>query len=127
MGASILESARTLKPWIYQARLRLQNGEYCWFEAHSEPERQGDGSTLWYGQFHDIQQYKLLEQNLRDSEAEFAFQAGFQNLVARLSTEFINLGFGTIDECIDELLKSIGDFSGSTGHISIPFLMTIPS
>ncbi|PHQ25923.1 GGDEF domain-containing protein [Marinobacter guineae] len=107
---SIQESARTLKPWRYRARLKLKTGNYEWFEAHSEPERQPDGSTIWYGQFHNIQHYKELEQSLRDSEAEFSFQAGFQKLIARLSTEFINLGFGTIDQCIDELLTSIGEF-----------------
>lgn len=110
VGESIRESARTLGPWYYRARLRLQSGEYEWFEAHSEPERQTDGSTVWYGHFHNIQHYKKLEQSLRESEAEFSFQAGFQRLIARLSTEFINLGFGTIDECIDELLTSIGHF-----------------
>jgi hypothetical protein len=31
-------------------------------------------------------------------------------VIARLSTEFISLGFGNVDQCIDELLKSIGDF-----------------
>lgn len=108
--ASFLESARTLEPWQYRARLLVQDDGYQWFEALSRPERQADGSTVWYGQFHNVQHYKLLEQELRASEAEFSFQAGFQRLVARLSTEFINLGFGTIDECIDELLKSVGEF-----------------
>ena len=108
--ASIRASADTLGPWRYRARLRLQNGDYEWFEVNSEPERQSDGSTFWYGQFHNIQHYKNLEQSLRESEAEFSFQAGFQRLIARLSTEFINLGFGTIDQCIDELLRSIGLF-----------------
>lgn len=107
---SIVESALTLKPWQYRARLRLRDGSYQWFEAHSRPERQPDGSTVWYGQFHNIQHYKELEQELRESEAEYSFQAGFQRLVARLSTEFITLGFGTIDECIAELLESVGDF-----------------
>ncbi|WP_372994923.1 diguanylate cyclase [Marinobacter sp.] len=107
---SIRASADTLRTWSYRARLKLQNGDYEWFEVNAEPERQLDGSTLWYGQFHNIQHYKNLEQSLRESEAEFSFQAGFQRLIARLSTEFINLGFGTIDQCIDELLKSIGEF-----------------
>ncbi|SNC60476.1 diguanylate cyclase (GGDEF) domain-containing protein [Marinobacter sp. es.048] len=107
---SIAESALKLTPWRYRGRLRLRNGEYEWFEVQSEPERQSDGSTIWYGQFHNIQHYKNLEQSLRESEAEFSFQAGFQRLIARLSTEFINLGFGTIDQCIDELLRSIGVF-----------------
>ncbi|MBW7472045.1 diguanylate cyclase [Marinobacter sp. M216] len=107
---SIFESARTLEPWQYRARLRLQDGSYQWYEAHSRPERQADGSTLWYGQFHNIQHYKELEQELRDSEAEYSFQAGFQKLVARLSAQFINVGFGTIDDCISELLESVGVF-----------------
>lgn len=110
LEASILESAHTLEPWQYQARLRLKDDGYQWFEALSRPERQPDGSTLWYGQFHNVQHYKVLEQELRASESEFSFQAGFQRLVARLSTEFINLGFGTIDECIAELLESVGVF-----------------
>ena len=107
---SIRASADTLSTWSYRARLRLENGGYEWFEVNAEPERQPDGGTLWYGQFHNIQHYKDLEQSLRESEAEFSFQAGFQRLIARLSTEFINLGFGTIDQCIDELLRSIGMF-----------------
>ncbi|TGN38804.1 diguanylate cyclase [Marinobacter confluentis] len=107
---TIQDSAQTLVPWRYRARLKLINGEYQWFEVHARPERQPDGSTVFYGQFHNIQHYKDLEQNLRESEAEFSFQAGFQKLMARLSTEFINLGFGTIDQCIEEVLKSIGEF-----------------
>lgn len=108
--ASIQQSAATLEPWRYRARLRLADGHYQWFEAHAVPERQADGSTLWFGQFHNIQHYKDLEHSLRESEAEFSFQAGFQRLIARLSTEFINLAFGTIDQCIEELLQSIGEF-----------------
>lgn len=107
---SIIESAKSLTPWCYRARLKMTEGGYQWFESRSVPERQPDGSTMWYGQFHNIQHYKELEATLRDSEAESQFQAGFQKLIARLSTEFINLGFGTIDECIHELLTSISDF-----------------
>ncbi|WP_286221521.1 sensor domain-containing diguanylate cyclase [Marinobacter apostichopi] len=107
---SIRESARTLGPFQCRARLHLIDNGYQWFEELSHPIREPDGSTLWYGQFYNIQHYKELEQELRESESEYSFQAGFQRLVARLSTEFINLGFGTIDECIDELLKSVGEF-----------------
>lgn len=112
VGESIQASARDLTTWKHGARLRLTSGEYQWFEGHSIPERQSDGSTLWYGQFHNIQQYKELEQTLRESEAEHSYQAGFQKLIADLSKEFINLHFGTIDECINELLKKIGQFFG---------------
>lgn len=110
VGESIQVSARNLTTWEHCARLKLTTGEYQWFEGHSEPERLSDGSTLWYGQFHNIQQYKELEQVLRESETEHSYQAGFQKLIADLSKEFINLQFGTIDECIRELLKTMGQF-----------------
>lgn len=110
VSASIAGSAMALTPWWYQARLRVKAGHFEWFEAHSKPERQADGSTIWYGQIHNIQHYKNLERTFRESEAEFAFQATFQKLIARLSTEFITLGFGAIDESILELLKAIGGF-----------------
>ncbi|MGO1462307.1 MAG: sensor domain-containing diguanylate cyclase [Marinobacter sp.] len=108
--ASIAESAAALTPWLCQARLQTKAGFYEWFEAHSKPERQADGSTVWYGQIHSIQHYKGLESTLRENEAEAAFQADFQKLIAKQSTAFITLGFGGIDEGISELLKVIGTF-----------------
>lgn len=108
--ASIEASLRALTLWRCQARVRVNAGHYEWFEAHAAPERQMDGSTVWYGQFHNIQHYKELEHSLREREAESAFQADFQKVISRLSTQFINHAFGTIDECICELLKAIGEF-----------------
>eukprot|EP00163_Fabomonas_tropica_P018439 TRINITY_DN32761_c0_g1_i1.p1 TRINITY_DN32761_c0_g1~~TRINITY_DN32761_c0_g1_i1.p1 ORF type:complete len:497 (+),score=67.92 TRINITY_DN32761_c0_g1_i1:1986-3476(+) len=110
LGQSILDSAQSLTPWQCSARLRLANGDYAWYEGFSRPERQADGSLLWYGQFHNIQHYKELEQELRASEAEYSFQAGFQNLVARLSRNFIQPGPKTMDDCIDELLNDVGEY-----------------
>lgn len=108
--ASIAESATALTAWRYQARLKLKTGHFEWFEAHSSPERLADDSTVWYGQVYNIQHYKDLERTFRESEAESAFHAAFQRVIARLSTEFINLGFGAIDESIRELLKEVGGF-----------------
>jgi len=110
VSASIDGSVKTLEPWRYQARLKVVAGHYEWFEVHAMPERQADGSTAWYGQFYSIQHYKELEFTLREREAESAFQADFQKVIASLSTEFINLSFGTIDQCISELLRTIGSF-----------------
>lgn len=113
LGESIAESVQSLEPWRCRARLQVVDGSYIWFEGFSQPERQADGSTLWYGQFHNIQQYKELEQELRDSEAEYSFQARFQSLVARLSKEFIHAGGKTIDDCIDQFLSEVGEFFGA--------------
>lgn len=110
VAASIEESAKKLTPWQHQARMRLASGDYHWFESDSVPERQADGSVLWYGQFNDIQPFKDLEFVLRESEAEFSFQAGFQKLIARLSSDFITRGFGNIDQSINLVLEAIGRF-----------------
>jgi hypothetical protein len=91
------------EPW----RLRYNTGNHKTLCSVTDI---ADGSTVWYGQFYNIQHYKDLEQTLRESRSEFSFQAGFQKLIAYLSTEFINLGFGSIDQCINELLKSISEF-----------------
>jgi diguanylate cyclase (GGDEF)-like protein len=112
VAASIEESARKFTPWQHQARMRLASGDYHWFESDSVPELQADGSVLWYGQFNDIQPFKDLEFSLRESEAEFSFQAGFQRLIARLSSDFINRGFGNIDQSVNEVLGAIGGFFG---------------
>ena len=107
---SILLSANTMSPWCYRARVRGKDGEVQWYEATSMPEEQPDGSTIWYGQFINIEHYKALERSLRMSEEEASYQARFQKMIAALSAHFIHLGFGTIDECIDDLLKAIGRF-----------------
>lgn len=107
---SIQVSARDLSPWRYQARLRLKNGIYHWFEAQSVPRRQEDGSTLWFGQFTDIQAHKELEADLRDREAESAYQLQFHKLLASLSSDFLNSAIGDVDQEIDRFLARIGEF-----------------
>lgn len=107
---SVAVSALELALWSCQARLKVRAGHYEWFEARAMPERQADGSTIWFSQFHNIQRYKRLEHSLREREAESAFQANFQKLMAKLSTDFINLSFGALDQSITGLLGAIGRF-----------------
>lgn len=108
--ASIEDAVLALAPWRYQARLRVKAGHFEWFEAYSTPARQADGSTLWHGEIHNIQHCKDLERRFSEGETESTFQAAFQKLILRLSTEFINLGFGSIDDGILKLLQTIGEF-----------------
>ena len=55
LNQSILSSWKAMTPWSHQVRFMRKDGEYEWFEGHSKPERQADGSTVWYGRFHSIQ------------------------------------------------------------------------
>lgn len=107
---SIDESARTLRPWQFQARMCLRDGRYQWFEGHSLPQRLDDGSTLWFGQFTSIQSHKELELGLRASEAEADYQMRFHRLLADLSSDFMNAPIGDIDLEIERCLARVADF-----------------
>ncbi|WP_443190850.1 diguanylate cyclase [Pseudomonas indica] len=62
---SILRSARDLTPWREDYRLLLPRQGLRWVRGESVPERQPDGSTLWYGYISDITGLKLVEEELR--------------------------------------------------------------
>ena len=62
---SILQSAESLQPWNMQFRLWSNIGQYRWHEAKSIPERRQDGSILWHGYMHDIQEMKDIEEKIR--------------------------------------------------------------
>lgn len=71
LTASIRASREEMGPWRCEVRMRTSAGGYRWFEGYSTPEKQPDGSILWYGQFTDIQRHKELEAALRASETQF--------------------------------------------------------
>jgi len=58
---SINESARTLLPWRIEFRLRHPTKGLFWVESQATPERETDGSTLWYGFMSDISERKRTE------------------------------------------------------------------
>lgn len=68
---SIRESARKLTPWNNEYRvLHPVKGE-IWLEGRSIPERQPDGSIIWYGFHHDVTARKRAEELLRISRNKF--------------------------------------------------------
>lgn len=69
--ASIMTSARELKPWRHEYRLRFEDGEIRWLLGQAMPERELDGTVLWNGLISDITARKQSEERLRDSEARF--------------------------------------------------------
>jgi diguanylate cyclase (GGDEF)-like protein len=62
---SIALSAHNLSLWNTQFRLWSNSGQYRWHEAKSIPERNPDGSILWHGYMHDIQDLKDVEEKIR--------------------------------------------------------------
>lgn len=59
---SIEQSAKTLRPWRLEYRVRDENGQIRWLYGYSLPEREADGSTLWTGLITDITERKQNEE-----------------------------------------------------------------
>lgn len=68
---SFKESARTLSAWCGEFRLCHPVKGEVWIEGQSMPERQPDGSIVWYGFMHDVTERKRAERLLRAREQEF--------------------------------------------------------
>lgn len=58
---SINVSAQTLEPWGYEYRVVLPRKGERWLRGDAQPERLGDGSTLWHGFISDITDRKQAE------------------------------------------------------------------
>lgn len=68
---SFKESVLTLSEWRSDFRLHHPVKGEIWIEGHSMPERQPDGSTVWYGFMHDVTERKRAEKLLHVREQEF--------------------------------------------------------
>ncbi|UOA09440.1 PAS domain S-box protein [Methylobacter sp. S3L5C] len=62
--AVIQKSAQELSPFSHEYRIKHDDGEVRWLLGNSLPQRELDGSTLWYGFTTDITERKLLEEKL---------------------------------------------------------------
>lgn len=69
--ASIQKSAQDLTPWYYEYRIKFDDGTVRWLLSNSLPQRESDGSTLWYGFSTDITERKLNEIALQESENRY--------------------------------------------------------
>lgn len=61
VAASIQASARDLKLWRYEYRVKFENGDIRWLLGNAFPQRLEDNSTLWHGFISDITESKEVE------------------------------------------------------------------
>lgn len=74
---STVTSARTLKPWNCQFRVREKtDGQFKWVYGAAKPEQLESGDVVWYGYLTDITDQKKFEENLKSAreQAERASQ-----------------------------------------------------
>ena len=70
--ASIADSARSLQPWYFEYRVILPVKGLRWLAGQSRPEKNENGSVLWYGFISDISERKLAEDRLREVSERLA-------------------------------------------------------
>ncbi|WP_054465581.1 PAS domain S-box protein [Planktothricoides sp. SR001] len=64
---SIVDSATHLNPWHCEYRICHPDGRLLWAIGHATPQRELDGSTIWYGYIQDITAQKATDQALREN------------------------------------------------------------
>jgi PAS domain S-box-containing protein len=80
--ASNQQSAQTMTPWYREYRVHHRDGTERWVLGRAVPEREPDGSLVWYGFAADITERKKLEENLAHARDQ-ALEA------SRLKSEFL--------------------------------------
>jgi diguanylate cyclase (GGDEF)-like protein/PAS domain S-box-containing protein len=95
---SIKASALDLSPWKIEFRVNLPKQGLKWVEGDSIPEKQKDGSIIWYGSLRDITKQKryLL----------------FQETLAEISSNLLMINASNVDRRINDALEKIGLFFG---------------
>jgi PAS domain S-box-containing protein len=73
MQASILASAQSLQPWLWEWRIITPSGLLKWVRATAQPELQPNGDIIWDGLVMDISDRKtaelLLQQQAQQAQA----------------------------------------------------------
>jgi PAS domain S-box-containing protein len=63
-------SARSMKAWRGECRVRHPRRGLMWIELHAMPVREDDGDIVWHGFLHDITPHKQVEAEIRRLNAE---------------------------------------------------------
>lgn len=61
---SLKESAEKLKPWRYDYRVKYNDGTIRYLSGSALPQKEEDGSVIWYGFIHDITEKKQVEEKV---------------------------------------------------------------
>lgn len=101
--ASIEESAAALSLWQETFKVLLPEKGELWIQGTARPEKVVDGSIIWYGNFRDISEKKIQQQELE-------YQLRFQRALTSVSSDLLDLNSANLDRKINSVLEKIGYF-----------------
>lgn len=101
MRVSVMHSAQTLETWYCEWRIQTPSGRRKWLQAIGHPIRQSDDSVLWHTVILDVSDRKAVEQALK-------VQRDFNELIAKITSRFVDLSPVDLDTEIDQALQDIG-------------------
>ncbi len=105
MQASVLESARTLETWFYEWRIITPSGRLKWLQGTGKPTRKPNGEVFWGTVILDVSKRKAAEQALK-------VQRDFNELIAHITSRFVDLNPVHLDAEINRALQDIGEVTG---------------
>ncbi|NOT12140.1 MAG: PAS domain-containing protein [Methylococcaceae bacterium] len=68
LRTSIWSSARSLKQWQHEYRVKFDDGTIRWLFGNALPQSQEDGAVLWHGFISDVTERRLAERELKISQ-----------------------------------------------------------
>ncbi|PDW01444.1 ATP-binding protein [Candidatus Viridilinea mediisalina] len=102
---SIIASAKTLRVWECDYRVRLPTKGERWLRGIAKPQALNDGSVLWHGYIADITDRKATELILHE-------QYRMQDLLMQIATKYISIHSSELDAALIDSLQAMGEFIG---------------
>ena len=103
--ASVQRSAITLMDWVGEFRVELPGKGLCWRLGQARPERQADGSTLWYGFIADATERVEAQSQLRELNESLELRVAERTQELALALQSAELAN-----------RSRGEFLANTSH-----------
>jgi PAS domain S-box-containing protein len=128
-GLTWMHSVATGQPYESEHRMKMADGTYCWHLTRALPQRDCKGTvTHWFGTSTNINQQKLAQQTVRESEERFRI---LTNTIPQIvwivdadgKTEFVNHRWNNYTAQSPEEASSTGGRAAMIHPDDLPLVM----